>query len=52
MGDVIMFRIIINEVDHGTVSTVTEALMYIENEINDDELETIDADSLSIQILK
>ena len=47
-----MFRLIINETDHGTFPLVTDALIYIEGLINDDELETLDADSLSIQILK
>ena len=47
-----MFRLIINETDHGTFSLVTDALNYIAGLINSYELRTIDADSLSIQILK
>ena len=46
------FRLIINETDHGTFPTVSDALRYIESEIENGELETIHADSLSIQIIK
>lgn len=46
------FLLVINDTNHGGFNTVTDALRYIENEIENGDLDTIHAESLSIQILK
>ena len=47
-----MFRLFINSTDHGTFDTVTDALNYIQGEIEACELETIEAEALEISIVK
>lgn len=47
-----MFRLLINETDHGTFDTVSAALEYVERSIEDGDLETVHAKELSIHILK
>lgn len=47
-----MFRLFINDTDHGTFEEVSSALDYVRGEIESGDLETIDAGSLSISIVK
>lgn len=47
-----MFRLTINNTDHGTFNEVSQALDYVRGEIESGELETIHAESLTISIVK